>query len=291
MVLTQLFIMATGFMDTAMAGHYSSVDLAGLSLGGNILWPVFLLLTGVTMALTPITSQLRGGGDIKAVGHQLRQGLWMCLVTSTLLVTVMLNAGPIYAFAGVDSQATQIAVDYLAAVAWGIPPVIFYVALRHVSEGLGQPRPPMLIAASILPLNGILNYAFIYGEWVFPQLGGVVTMVWRRRENNSSNAWGRPMSSTATETSQPEASARPFIIISAIALVVIALVRPSINEAPANLEEIGRVALIYLVIVPVMPIWIRAVWNSVLPNIGPFKPIGYWQALGLAVLAALTQVW
>lgn len=173
MVLTQLFIMATGFLDTAMAGHYSSVDLAGVSLGSSILWPVFMLLTGMTMALTPISSQLNGAGKLPAVGHQLRQGLWICLFTSTALVTVMLNAEPIYAMAGVDETAAVIAVDYLQAVAWGTPPVVFYVALRHVSEGLGHPRPPMLIAASILPINAVLNYAFIYGKFGFPELGGV----------------------------------------------------------------------------------------------------------------------
>jgi MATE family multidrug resistance protein len=173
MVLTQLFIMATGFLDTAMAGHYSSVALAGVSIGGTILWPTFMLLTGVTMALTPIASQLRGGGRGHEVGHQMRQGLWVCLVSSTILVAVLLNAGPIFAFAGVDAAASVVAVDYLEAVAWGVPAIVFYVALRHTSEGLGQTRPPMLIAAGVLPLNALLNYAFIYGKCGFPEMGGV----------------------------------------------------------------------------------------------------------------------
>ena len=68
MVLTQLFIMLTGLMDSAMAGHYSSTDLAGVSLGGMILWPSFMLLTGLTMALTPICSQLRGARKLGEVG-------------------------------------------------------------------------------------------------------------------------------------------------------------------------------------------------------------------------------
>ncbi len=173
MVLTQLFIMATGFLDTAMAGHYSSVDLAGVSLGGNILWPFFMLLTGLTMALTPITSQLRGAGRTQDIGHQVRQGLWISLINSSLLVVVLLNASPLYAFVGVDAASAAIAADYLEAVAWGIPPVVLYVALRHVSEGLGQTRPPMIIAASVLPLNAALNYALIYGEFGLPELGGV----------------------------------------------------------------------------------------------------------------------
>jgi len=172
MVLTQLCIMATGFMDTAMAGHYSSVDLAGVSLAGSIMWPLFLLLTGITMALTPICAQLRGQNNLTKVGHQIRQGLWICLITSTLLVLAMSNAAPIYIIVGVDPDAAHIAGEYLRAIAWGLPPIVFYVALRHVSEGLGHAMPPMIIAASVLPLNGFLNYGFIYGKFGFPELGG-----------------------------------------------------------------------------------------------------------------------
>jgi Na+-driven multidrug efflux pump len=31
----------------------------------------------------------------------------------------------------------RIAVDYLYACAWGVPPVMIYVSLRFVAEGLG----------------------------------------------------------------------------------------------------------------------------------------------------------
>ena len=106
-------------------------------------------------------------------GFQAQQGLWICVVTSTLLVAAMLNAGPLFALAGADPQAAQIGIDYMEAVAWGMPAVVFYVALRHVCEGLGHTRPPMLIAGTVLPLNALLNYAFIYGEFGFPELGGV----------------------------------------------------------------------------------------------------------------------
>ena len=173
MILTQLFIMGTGFVDTVMAGRYSATDLAAVSLAGSVLWPAFMLLTGITMALSPITSQLRGGGKTSAVGYQVRQGLWLCLGSATPLVTILLNADALFARADIEPEVARIASDYLKAVSWGIPPIILYVALRHTSEGLGVTRPPMLIAGSVLPLNALLNYAFVYGNWGAPELGGV----------------------------------------------------------------------------------------------------------------------
>ena len=172
-VLTQLFIMLNGTVDAAMAGRYSATDLAGVSLGGMFLWPTFMLLTGLTMALTPIVAQLRGAKREQDIGHQIRQGLWLCVATASILVLVLNNVADLYDYVGTDPTAARIAQEYLSAAAWGAPPIIFYVALRHICEGLGKPHPPMWIAGGIIPLNALLNYGFIYGKFGLPELGGV----------------------------------------------------------------------------------------------------------------------
>ena len=173
MVLTQLFIMATGFVDTAMAGHYSTTDLAGVSLASSIMWPIFFLLTGITTALQPITSQLRGANRLGEVGHQLRQGLWICLATSTIMTILLVNSESLLSLGSIDEQTAFIASEYLKAAAWGVPPVVLYICFRQVSEGLGHTIPPMLIAGGMLPVNALLNYAFIYGKFGLPEMGGI----------------------------------------------------------------------------------------------------------------------
>ena len=104
MVLTQLFIMGTGFIDTAMAGRYGAVDLAGVALGGNFMWPLFFLATGISMALMPITSQLHGANRVAEVGHQLRQSLWLCLINSIFLIVALQYATHIFLYAGIDAH-------------------------------------------------------------------------------------------------------------------------------------------------------------------------------------------
>ncbi len=165
--------MLTGTVDVAMTGHYDSVHLAGVSLGGMIMWPFFMLLTGCTMALTPIASQLRGAKREGEIGHQIRQGLWICVVTSTILALIMSQGGVVYDWVEVGAVEAEIAKEYLRAAAWGVPPIVFYVALRHTCEGLGQTLPPMIIAGSVIPLNILLNYTFIFGNFGFPEMGGV----------------------------------------------------------------------------------------------------------------------
>ena len=172
-VLTQLFIMLTGSVDAAMAGHYSSTDLAGVSIGGMIIWPIFMLLTGLTMAMTPIIAQLRGAEQESEIGHQIRQALWVCTATGAILVVTLTFGSNILAWVDLDPRAAHVAGEYMAAAAWGAPPVVFYVALRHIFEGMGQPRPPMWIAGAMIPTNVVLNYLLVYGKFGFPELGGV----------------------------------------------------------------------------------------------------------------------
>ena len=175
MMLTQLFIMGTGFLDTAMSGHYSAADIAGVAMAGNVLWPTFMLITGITTALTPIVAQLRGAGDTGAAGARVRQGLWIAVFGSATLVIVILSAEPLLRlpWLQIDNAVIEVAMGYLQAVAWGVPAVVLYVALRNVCDGLGQTRPTMYISGFVLPINGFLNYSFVYGEFGFPELGGV----------------------------------------------------------------------------------------------------------------------
>ena len=173
MVATQLFIMGMGFLDTAMAGRYSSVDLAGVAMGGNLLWPVFMFMTGLTMAITPMVAQLTGAEKAGDAGGLVRQGVWIALTASVATMIIMQNAEPFFYWIGVDEAVTVVATGYLDAASWGMPASMIYVVLRYTSEGLGHTRPPMVIAGAALALNAPLNYVFIYGAFGFPELGGV----------------------------------------------------------------------------------------------------------------------
>ncbi|MEO2177390.1 MAG: MATE family efflux transporter [bacterium] len=172
MVATQFFIMAMGFLDTAMAGHYASVDLAGVALGGNVLWPVFMLMSGLNMALTPMAAHHRGEKNIKQIGPLVRQGLWLALFSAGITIVIIINASPVFEWFKVDADAADIGERYLDAVAWGVPGVMLYVTLRYACEGLGHTVEPMLIAGSALVINGFLNYIFIYGKFGIPAMGG-----------------------------------------------------------------------------------------------------------------------
>jgi MATE family multidrug resistance protein len=172
-IVTQLSQMGMHVADAIMAGRLSPVDLSGVALGVSFFVPAMLLLSGIIMAVTPLVSQLHGGGRDEEAGSIVRQALWVAF-GGGLLVTVLMQFGDTgYSWIGVDPVAIPIASSYLVALSFGLIPVLGYFTLRYLCEGMSWTTPAMMIAISALGLKVLLNYLFIYGVFGMPALGGV----------------------------------------------------------------------------------------------------------------------
>ena len=173
-VFTQLSQMGMGVADAVMAGNVSPTDLAGVTLGGSLYWPILLLMQGVVMAVAPSVSQLHGAGRTGEAGAAVRQALWIAVIGGTLVAAALHQAEPLYRAFGVDERGIPVAVGYLKAASLGLPPLLAYVALRYLCEGMAWPLAAMCISLSALPLKVGLNWVFIHG-WPalgVPALGG-----------------------------------------------------------------------------------------------------------------------
>jgi len=183
LMAAQLLQMAMGVMDTIMAGHLSAVDLAGIALGLNVMWPSQFLVSGLVLAATPMIAQLRGAGRAREVGEIVRQGFWIVLIAAAALMLFWRNVEFVYAALQIDAPTQAIATGYMYATSWGGFPLLGYFLLRCLCEGMGETRPAMFMALGALALKLPLNYAFMYGHWGAPRLGGIgcrwsTTILW-----------------------------------------------------------------------------------------------------------------
>ncbi len=169
----QLAQMAMGVTDAVMAGQYSSVDLAGVALGGSLLWPVMISVMGLIQAVTPVVAQLRGAQAFGEIGAVIRQGLWVAIIGGLCVSLILNHIGGVYTWMGVDPRAVAISVPYLQMCSLGIPALMCFFCLRFLADGMGLTRPALYIAICALVLKIPLNYALIYGKFGLPELGGV----------------------------------------------------------------------------------------------------------------------
>ncbi len=168
----QLAQMGMGVVDTVMAGRLGAVELAGVALGGSVLFPVMMVMMGVLQSVSPSVAQLNGANRREEIGEIVRQALWMAIFAAMLIDFILLNARPFYETMQVDARAVEVSIPYLRYAAWGIPAVMGYFVLRFMVEGVGYTRPAMMIAVSALILKIPLNYIFMYGKFGAPELGG-----------------------------------------------------------------------------------------------------------------------
>lgn len=167
----QLAQISINFVDTVMAGHLGAVDLAAVSMGGVIFYPVMVIGLGMCMAVSPSVAQLCGAGRRAEVANVVRQGLWMALLLAGTSFVAIRAGRPLLEYFEVDPRVVPLTVTYLAALSWGMPAVVLFNVLRSYCEGMGRTGPILWISLIALPVNMAGNYAFGFGAWGFPKLG------------------------------------------------------------------------------------------------------------------------
>ena len=171
LVISQLSQVGMGVTDTVMAGRLSAVDLAAVAIGSSLWLPVYLACLGVMMAISPVIAQLRGANQFADIGSVFHQAIWLGFVLALFSTPGTAYIGIIMPWLNIDATIIPVSLDYLGAIAWGMPAVCTYLAFRFASEGLGYTRPIMYIQLVALFINAVGNYIFMYGRLGFPAMG------------------------------------------------------------------------------------------------------------------------
>lgn len=171
MLIAQLAQMGTGVVDTVMAGHYSAVDLAAIAIGYNIWLPIFLFTLGIMLAATAIIAQDCGARRFQKIRDALPQSLWLAVFLGLVAAPLCYNTDPLLQLLALDPVTQGKSLDYLQAVAFGLPGAAIFQALRCHIQGIGIMRPFAVASVIGFCANIPLNYAFIYGRWGIPEMG------------------------------------------------------------------------------------------------------------------------
>lgn len=172
-LITQAGLSLITFLDTVMSGKVSAEDLAGVAIGSSIWTPVYTGLAGILMAVTPIVAQLMGAGHKKDVPKAVFQAIYLSFILSICVITIGTIGIPyVLGGLGLEQSVEDIARHFLSFLAFGIIPLFGYSVLRSFIDALGKTRVTMFITLTALPINFVLNYVFIFGNFGFPKLGG-----------------------------------------------------------------------------------------------------------------------
>ena len=173
----QLAVMAFGVTDTVVAARFSESALAALSIGTAVYISVYVGLMGILQALLPVWAELHGARKPTEVGPSVRQSLYLCLMTIALGMAALLSPGPLLHAADVPAPLQQDVRDYLAVLAWALPPALLFRLFSTLNQSLGRPRLVSVLQMASLLLKIPLSIWFTFGgAGLAPQ--GAVGCAW-----------------------------------------------------------------------------------------------------------------
>src|SRR5438270_2043098 len=130
-VVNQVGHMSMGVVDTLVAGHISTVALAGLGLGANLYWTAMSMCAGCLMALDTYFSQAIGAKDNQSLRRYLQQAFWSCAIVATASFCLLATAYLAYmnfAAAGPTQEAFG---RYIRIIIWTLPSLFPFVVLQR----------------------------------------------------------------------------------------------------------------------------------------------------------------
>ena len=159
------------FTDRVFLANYS-IDAIAAALPAGIIAYVFLIFFADTAGyVSVIIAQYTGAGALHRVGGALWQAIYFAFISWLIMVGLSFGAGPLFRLVGHSAEVQQLEVIYFRMLCLGSGIHIIGMSLSSFFTGRGVTRPVMIIYIIAMFLNVPLDYALIYGVWIFPELG------------------------------------------------------------------------------------------------------------------------
>ncbi|MDQ5915609.1 MAG: multidrug resistance protein family, partial [Pseudomonadota bacterium] len=171
-LIAQLASMGMMVIDTVLLGHYGTVDLAAVAVGGGIYIAVVFALVGILQAVAPTVAHHVGAKRESEVAGALQQTVWLALALSLPGMLILWFPDPILALSTIEPAVDEKLRLYLRILACGMPAALLYRTFYSFCNALRQPRPLMLISLNNTLLHGALAWALVTGQFGEP-MGGV----------------------------------------------------------------------------------------------------------------------
>lgn len=175
-LVAQLSTAGITFINTTMAGHAGSEDLAGVSVGAGLFYPILASIVGLLMAGTPLMAQLLGKKRRDELPGIVRTGLIIGLsIFALFTLSYFLGIDALLAHMALEAEVAYIARYYLMAMIGVVFFIALVIPLRCLTDTAGSTSLSMNLFLLAPPVNGIFNYLFIYGHLGLPAMGGIGT--------------------------------------------------------------------------------------------------------------------
>lgn len=159
-----------GLIDDIMVGRLGPVELAATSLGNSLVFIALSIGIGFSFAITPLIAESDGEGDKTKARSIFQHGIILMTILGIALFVMLLVIKPILYHLDQPTEVVILAIPYYEIVAISMIPLMIFQGLKQFTDGLSETKYAMYATILTNIVNVVLNFALIYGLWIFPRL-------------------------------------------------------------------------------------------------------------------------
>lgn len=160
------------FTDTIFIGRY---NIEGLSAVNNVTAPYFMFLSffiALGQGITIVISQSIGAKKQSQANRIAETSLFFNGILSLIYFLIwIVFGGKILSLVGAKGNVLIMAKEYVSILAYIYLFFGVSVTISSIFQGIGNTKPTMYASVLKTILNIFLNWVFIFGVWIFPEMG------------------------------------------------------------------------------------------------------------------------
>jgi MATE family, multidrug efflux pump len=159
-----------GLIDDIMVGRLGPVELAATSLGNSLIFIALSIGIGFSFAITPLIAESDGEEDQEKGRSIFQHGLILMIILGIAMYVMLLLIKPILYYLDQPEEVVILAIPYYEIVAISMIPLMIFQGFKQFTDGLSETKYAMYATILTNVVNVMLNFALIYGFWIFPRL-------------------------------------------------------------------------------------------------------------------------
>ena len=171
-IIDNLLHTLTHTADMIMVGQLGASSLAGVGLGGQVIFIFQSFMIAITAGTVAMIARSIGEENAQKARNVLEQSLVFgscaALAATPLLYAFVDDFLQIYQ---AEADVIMLSTNYLRIAVFGTAFIFICLACAQSLRGAGDTRTPLIVSSTINMVNIGLNYLFIFGKGGFPAMG------------------------------------------------------------------------------------------------------------------------
>jgi multidrug resistance protein, MATE family len=173
-MLTSLNWTLMQMIDVIMVGQAGTGELGALAASRALTFISIVMGMAALSGVLVFTARADGAGRLRETGERLRSGVLFALMLGlAAFMILMLWAEALLHGIGVAPELNAPGAAVIRAIALAYPGQYVMAAASYFLEGISRPKRVMAVNLAMLPVNALLNWLLVHGNWGFPALGAV----------------------------------------------------------------------------------------------------------------------